>query len=279
MSVRLVQGLTWIAVAALPARGDPLPGAAGKGALLRTTRPADRADPVALGEGAAASAPDDAIPALVARLASGNFAEREQAAHRLLDLSTSATDTLARVYQQTDDYEVRLRIQEIVEDRFFQERLFNHMGFLGVGPQVVGPAEDPRVAADHTGVLLSRVVEDSAAERAGLRENDLITEVEGQPLPGDLSSGGFSRMIRDTGAGQPLRLTVFRDDAAFTVEVVLGTRPLEYYFQQDDSTNLERLEQTIREFPVWFREHFASAGRDRPAPPSPVDQPGGAGAE
>lgn len=69
------------------------------------------------------------------------------------------------------------------------------------------------------GVVIGTVVADSPAAKAGLKENDVITEVNGQRVEG---AAQFRRMIREIPAGRTAQLTVWRDGRAQTVSVTLG---------------------------------------------------------
>jgi serine protease Do len=69
------------------------------------------------------------------------------------------------------------------------------------------------------GVLLERIVPDSPAAKAGLKDNDAITEINGQRVEG---AAQFRRMIREIPAGRSVQFTVWRDGRAQTVSVTLG---------------------------------------------------------
>ena len=69
------------------------------------------------------------------------------------------------------------------------------------------------------GVVLSSIVPDSPAAKAGLKENDVVTEINGQRVEG---AAQFRRMIREVPAGRTAQLTVWRDGHAQTVTVALG---------------------------------------------------------
>lgn len=199
--------------------------------------------------------PDEAeeIHELVGRLGSPVFDERQHATERLLELGSRAYGVLAREYRASDDYEVRLRIQDIVTRCFFRETLFGRNGFLGIGLNVLSHSMEERVPLNHSGVEIVRVVEATAADRAGLRRGDLIVAIDDEPLPGDLDGDGFSRIIRDAGPGTMMRFTLYRQQRLQSVEVTLGPRPLEYY---NEPRHLQMLEQTTRQFDRWWSEHF-----------------------
>ena len=69
------------------------------------------------------------------------------------------------------------------------------------------------------GVVVSGVTKDSPAAKAGLKENDVITEVNGQRVEG---SAQFRRMIHEIPAGRAAQLTVWRDGRSQTLSATLG---------------------------------------------------------
>jgi serine protease Do len=69
------------------------------------------------------------------------------------------------------------------------------------------------------GVLLTEIVPDSPAAKAGLKANDVVTEFNGQHVEG---AAQFRRMVRETPAGRTVQLTVWRDGRSQTISVTLG---------------------------------------------------------
>ena len=69
------------------------------------------------------------------------------------------------------------------------------------------------------GVVVVEVMKDSPASKAGLKENDVITEVNGQRVEG---AAQFRRMIHEIPAGRSAQLTVWRDGRAQTLSATLG---------------------------------------------------------
>jgi C-terminal processing protease CtpA/Prc len=69
------------------------------------------------------------------------------------------------------------------------------------------------------GVVLGRVTPDSPAAKAGLKEKDVITEVDGQRIEGTVQ---FRRMIREIPAGRTVRFTVWREGHSETINATLG---------------------------------------------------------
>jgi serine protease Do len=69
------------------------------------------------------------------------------------------------------------------------------------------------------GVVVAGVTKDSPAAKAGLKENDVITEVNGQRVEG---SAQFRRMIHEIPAGRSAQLSVWRDGRMQTLNATLG---------------------------------------------------------
>ncbi len=93
-------------------------------------------------------------------------------------------------------------------------------GWLGVESQEVSAekAKELKLPAER-GVLLERVVPDSPAAKGGLKDNDVITEINGQRVEG---AAQFRRMIREIPAGRSAQFTVWRDGHAQAISVTLG---------------------------------------------------------
>jgi len=84
--------------------------------------------------------------------------------------------------------------------------------FLGIEAREVTPGnvKQFKLPAER-GVVVGRVAPDSPASKAGLKETDVITEVDGQRVEG---STQFRRMIREIPAGRTVQLKVWRDGRA-----------------------------------------------------------------
>jgi len=69
------------------------------------------------------------------------------------------------------------------------------------------------------GALVGKVLPDSPAAKAGLKQNDVITEINGQRVEG---TAQFRRMIHEIPAGRAAQLTVWRDGRSQTISATLG---------------------------------------------------------
>jgi serine protease Do len=79
-------------------------------------------------------------------------------------------------------------------------------------------AKDLKLPAER-GAVVGKVLPDSPAAKAGLKQNDVITEVNGQRVEG---TAQFRRMIHEIPAGRAVQLTVWRDGRSQTINATLG---------------------------------------------------------
>jgi S1-C subfamily serine protease len=88
-------------------------------------------------------------------------------------------------------------------------------------------AADPRIKSylgidKNEGVLISSVIRDTPASKAGLRRWDLIVEMDRQPVS---SLEEFLKMVRQHKVGDKITLVIQRNENLTTVEVVLEEKP------------------------------------------------------
>jgi putative serine protease PepD len=86
-------------------------------------------------------------------------------------------------------------------------------GFLGVGL-----AER---ADGGQGAIISSVQPDSPAKKAGIREDDIVLSVDGEPIDGQV---GLVAAIRDASPGQTVEIVILRGGERLTVKATLVAR-------------------------------------------------------
>jgi serine protease Do len=93
-------------------------------------------------------------------------------------------------------------------------------GWLGVETHEVttDKAKELKLPAER-GVVLGKIIPDSPAAKAGLKENDVVTEINGQRVEG---AAQFRRMVHEIPAGRSIQLTVWRDGRSQTLNATLG---------------------------------------------------------
>ena len=106
-------------------------------------------------------------------------------------------------------------------------RSFGRRGYLGVG---VVEMTDARARAlnlkDSSGVEVKRVDENSPAAKAGLRENDIILEVDGRGIE---TIDQFIHTVGDAAPGTKLALTIWRNGAKQTLNATVEARPTQMF--------------------------------------------------
>ena len=104
---------------------------------------------------AAATAPrDDDIAALIRALADPAFSKRTDATRKLCAIGLPAFARLREAYHNTDQLEVRLRIERIVHTAYMDHYLYHPNAFLGVAQARYTPNsdDDPRIPTGHIGI-------------------------------------------------------------------------------------------------------------------------------
>jgi len=92
--------------------------------------------------------------------------------------------------------------------------------WLGVETQEVTSekAKSLKLSSER-GALIGKVLPDSPASKAGLKENDVVTEINGQRVEG---TAQFRRMIREIPGGRNVQLSVWRDGKQQNITATLG---------------------------------------------------------
>jgi len=93
-------------------------------------------------------------------------------------------------------------------------------GWLGVSVSEIttDKAKELKLPAER-GALLGKVTPDGPAAKAGLKANDVVTEVNGQRIEG---TAQFRRMIHEIPAGRAAQLTVWRDGKSQNIKVTVA---------------------------------------------------------
>src|SRR3974377_243073 len=157
-----------------------------------------------------------ALPGNSAKLQNPETSPKEVVESKIL-LQDDGTEELAQPvadqdesWQQVQDIE-RVEVPEISDD---VEVFIGGGSWLGVETSEVTATQvkEFKLSAER-GVLVGKIVPDSPAAKAGLKERDVITELNGQRVEG---TAQFRRMIREIPAGRTELLTLFRDGRSKT---------------------------------------------------------------
>lgn len=119
-----------------------------------------------------------------------------------------------------------LQVPGVNPAREFNSVPFAGGTYLGVNLAEIDPnrAKELKLKEDD-GVEVTRVEENSPAEKAGLKPGDVVLEYNGQRVEG---MEQFGRMVRETPPGREAKLTVSRDGKRQTLMAVLGSRKFRF---------------------------------------------------
>jgi len=96
-------------------------------------------------------------------------------------------------------------------------------GWLGIGAQDLDPDLAKALGVPvREGAVVVEVNEGTPAQKAGFKPDDVITALDGQPIP---SSSALTRIVALKSPGTAVALTFYRATQKQEVKVVLGTRP------------------------------------------------------
>jgi serine protease Do/serine protease DegQ len=96
-------------------------------------------------------------------------------------------------------------------------------GFMGVGAQPVTPeiAEQFHLPKDSKGVIVDDLTAEGPAEKAGIKQGDVIVSVNGRPIE---TQDDLRLTISEMAPGTSVMLDIFRDGKDMAIKVILGQK-------------------------------------------------------
>jgi membrane-associated protease RseP (regulator of RpoE activity) len=117
-------------------------------------------------------------------------------------------------------------------------------GWLGVSLQDLSPSEAKVLQLqEERGVLVSEVIADSPAQKAGLKDGDVIVSYAGEQIE---TGRDLSAAVKDTDPGSTVDVVVVREGVRETIAVEIGERTAE------DMVKIYRLDE---DGDVWLGKH------------------------
>jgi serine protease Do len=134
----------------------------------------------------------------------------------------SAQEQMPLAAQKIEELQDQLQSLTVNGDGDDDVQVFVNGGgsWLGAGVSEVTPdkMKEFKLPADR-GVVLGKIVPDGPAAKAGLKVNDVVTEINGQRVEG---MEQFRRMIREIPAGRTAQFTIWRDGRSQNINVTIG---------------------------------------------------------
>jgi serine protease Do len=127
-------------------------------------------------------------------------------------------------------------------------------GYLGIVIQQLTPdlAESFDIESGK-GILVAQVTDDSPADRAGLRQGDVILEFQGEPVN---DVGGFRNRVSLTPPGSTERLTILRDGESMTLQLVIGKLTKDKLIAQSPAESADEIGLKVQTVTTELAEQF-----------------------
>ncbi len=117
-------------------------------------------------------------------------------------------------------------------------------GYLGVGLGDVVPDMAEFFGLDEAkGVLITQVIEDSAAEKAGVKRDDIVVELDGQVVD---NANVFRNRVAMHKPGTKVEIVVLREGKRRTITATLDARPDDSSVASDEPEVRARLGMTVQ---------------------------------
>jgi serine protease Do len=123
----------------------------------------------------------------------------------------------------------------------------------GRGAQLGVRVSNVDVNAATGGVRIDEVNQDSPAEKAGLREGDVVVEYDGERVR---SARQFTRLVQETPDGRTVKIAVLRNGQKQTVDVTPEAGRNAWNFEIDGDQIRREIERGLRDLPREFEFHF-----------------------
>ena len=127
-------------------------------------------------------------------------------------------------------------------------------GFLGIVIQALTPELAESFDLEQTqGILIAQVTEGSPAEKAGLRQGDVIVAYRGEPVK---DIGNFRNRVSLTPPGSSEELTVIRDGQRQDITVTIGKLSEDSFVAEGPAQSTEEIGLTVQTLTPQLAEQF-----------------------
>ncbi|HOW72859.1 MAG TPA: PDZ domain-containing protein [Phycisphaerae bacterium] len=152
------------------------------------------------------------LSSLIDRLDHPSYAVRDRTTVQLARLDPSVLDTLVVKYRQIHGHEKKLRLRHVIEQMYLTRLQAGEEAFLGIRLMAVSGVVDPATGRSGDCVYVNEALKGQPAEKAGVRDGDLIVEFDGKPIawflagaaPAQLAGGGGGAAVAPPAPVQPV---------------------------------------------------------------------------
>jgi serine protease Do len=137
-------------------------------------------------------------------------------------------------------------------------------GYIGIGLQRLTPELAKALGVPTSqGAVVTQVQKDTPGARAGLKQDDVVTQVDGQAV---VSDDQLRRTVALRAPGSPVALTVYRGGKPKEVKVTLGTRPEEEVSRKTPAPKDSRDESSREQFGLTLETQSAQLAKAQGLP-------------
>ncbi len=197
----------------------------------------------------------------IEKLGAEAYKDREAAEKALrkkaVDTPYRCLQDWAKAYQETEDLEIRVRLRRLMEPLAMELMFDLPRGYMGIHLGEVTTDEGEPL------VLVNSVIPGESASKAGLREGDLIAEVNGQTVKEMGGQPGFSTFVAAQPPGTRLNLVILRGNKEIRQPMTLGAR------RDEDNTRArqDRASEAQQRYRDWL---LALEGKEDGDPNFPI---------
>ena len=180
----------------------------------------------------------------------------------LIDLNGKAVGMNTALFSRSGGYmgigfAIPINMAKAIKDQLIRTGSVTR-GFLGIVIQDLTPELAKSFGLDdHQGILVAEVTEDSPAEKAGLRQGDVIVEFDGKAVE---EVGAFRNRVSIKAPGTKEKITVLRDGKRQTLTVTIGKLPGSGLTTSTESHTPEKLGLTVQALSPDLTERFGYQG-------------------
>jgi len=180
----------------------------------------------------------------------------------LVDLDGRVVGMNTAIFSRSGGYmgigfAIPINMVKAIKDQLIQSGSVTR-GYLGVVIQDLTPELAKSFGLkDSKGILVSQVSEDSPAEKAGLKQGDVIVEFAGKPVG---KVGAFRNRVALKAPGSKEELTVLRSGKRKTVSITIGKLPEGELAAAGIPHSLEKLGLTVQTLTPELARQFGIQG-------------------
>ncbi len=169
--------------------------------------------------------PEPSVGELVTALASDDMAERDAATRQLM-LRHLSEEQLRSAFNLAEMPEQRHRLLRVARHQFYRDRVpvpegvDDDHGSIGIAMRIERPEDHPTL--EHGGMGVESVLAGFPAY-VYLKPGDIIFAIDGKPLPRNITSEAFQRLIRSHRPGEMMSVQVLRGQERLRVRFEAGS--------------------------------------------------------